>query len=219
MLAHVISKDYGEAAVVGVDRSSMLAMRERDPAMFDSLLLGGNPGIGIGGLTALSGFGGGNSDAGTGAGAGSSLASENFMTTNLLFRWLVRLDLSRCGLTAADLAGLAAPQAPPSAHRVTDDVDVDLAVVASHGNAGSFERCALRVLKLGDNPLTRVGARAGPGRGRGVSDAVERAAEHGLAALQDLIVRAPSLELLDLSGVRRVAVAIWLFDAVVDNFD
>lgn len=132
---------------------------------FGELLLGGNPGIGAGALGALC----------DGSGGGSPRPG--------LLLSLQVLDLSRCGLTAADLVGFSSATGEAAA-----------AAAAS----SSAPAVCLRALVLRDNPLTRVGC-AGA---RGGSQHWSELARRGADALRDLIARAPELEMLDLSGER-----------------
>lgn len=134
---------------------------------FSALLLGGNPGIGAGALGALWG----------GSGSGSSGRK------NGLFPFLLRLELSRCGLTAVDLAGFSSP------------ANGDGGVHASSSQASAV--VCLRALVLRDNPLTRVREEGGGGGG---AQSLMEQARRGAAALRDLIARAPGLEVLDVSG-------------------
>lgn len=195
-----------------------------EEAPFNKLLLSGNPKLSVGGLTAL--WGPRNSDVGVAEGCpiGSGLVSG---TTSLLFQSLVHLDLSKCGLTAPDLIGLA----PPGAHHPfsplrgnSDGVDVVAKSLTDNGNGhaapdepgvidgvlvpgGSQSRgrcapvrCSIRVLDLSDNPLTRVGARRAGKGGAGGWGYKPELAERGMMALRLLIAGAPELEGLDVSG-------------------
>lgn len=132
---------------------------------FSSLLLDDNPGIGLQAVEALWGFRGEQ--------------PTGFLSS------LQRLELSRCGLLAADLAGLS----PSSSRRTVTQEGGN----RSRSPAEMDITVPLRVLVLSDNPLTRVGASGG------VSGM--EAARHGLRGLQDLIARAPALDTLDVSGV------------------
>lgn len=160
-----------EAARDGVDtRMGDEAVSREMPsstsaARFSSLRLGDNPGIGLRAVEALWGF-------------------RGQQPTGLLSS-LQRLELSRCGLLAADLAGLS----PSSCRRTVTQGGNNI----SHSPAEMDSTVPLRVLVLCDNPLTRVGASGG------VSDM--EAAHHGLRGLQDLIASAPALDMLDVSGV------------------
>lgn len=148
------------------------------PVRFSALLLGGNPGIGAGALGALWGCG-------RSGGGGNRSGSQRG-----LFAFLVRLDLSRCGLTAADLAGLSSANGDGG--------------VVSGSNQVSAAAVCLRALVLRDNPLTRVrkagrGGGGGIEAGRGAPQWAEPA-RRGVDALRDLIARAPALQVLDVSG-------------------
>lgn len=134
-------------------------------ARFSSLLLDDNPGIGLRAVEALWGFRGEQPSG--------------------LLRSLQRLELSRCGLLAADLAGLS----PSSCRRTVTQEGGS----SSRSPAEMDITVPLRALVLCDNPLTRVGASGGV--------SCMEAARHGLRGLQDLIARAPALDTLDVSGV------------------
>lgn len=136
-------------------------------ARFSALLLGGNPGIGAGALGALW----------DGSGTGSSNSPRNG-----LFPSLLRLDLSRCGLTAVDLIGLS----PASG---------DGGFYSSSPSQTAAVVC-LRALVLRDNPLSRL---IEGGAGEGAPGWIEPA-RRGAAALRDLIAQASGLEILDVSG-------------------
>lgn len=143
---------------------------------FSTLLLGGNPGIGAGALREI--WAGGSSN--------SSRADRGLKKSLGLFRSLVRLDISRCGLTAADLAGF------PSR-----GVGGGVGSGSGSGPSSSGETSVcLRALVLRDNPLTRIREGNAGGGDRSWIEPAQR----GAAALRDLIARAPALELLDLSG-------------------
>lgn len=153
---------------------------------FGTMVLSGNPGIGAGAIEALCGS--------SGSGSGNNPKG--------LFPFLLRLDLSRCGLTAADLAGFSAVSHDHSSaggHLGYEGVGAD-----SGGGSISFapplsraaESLCLRELVLRGNPLTRVGV---VGEGQGCDNWME-AAQGGTAALRETIARAPALELLDVSG-------------------
>ena len=151
------------------------------PMHFGTLLLSENPGIGAGAIGAL-------------CGSGSSNCSSN--NPKGLFPFLVRLDLSRCGLTAADLAGfLAVSHRHSSAGGVDTDSGGGITALAPPLLPASESLC-LRELVLRDNPLTRVGV-IGGGQG---SESWMDPAQRGTAALREVIARAPELELLDISG-------------------
>lgn len=158
---------------------------------FDTLLLSGNPGIGAGAIGALCGSGGGSASIN---GGGDNPKG--------LFPFLLRLDLSRCGLTAADLAGFSAvSQGHSSAggSRVYEGVHTDPrggSVVLAPPLLRASDTLCLRELVLRDNPLTRVGM-VGEGQG---SESWMEPAQRGVAALREVIARAPALELLDVSG-------------------
>ncbi|CAM9680120.1 unnamed protein product, partial [Scytosiphon promiscuus] len=186
VLLHVVSKWCADdrsaggssaAAAAGGARSGKdtTTARSSGPSVrFSELLLGGNPGIGAGALRELLG------------GSSGSRADKGPKSLGLL-RSLVRLDLSRCGLTAADLAGFASKS---SGGRDNP---------SSTGEAPAV--VCLRVLVLRDNPLTRI---------REVSAGLDgtrswiEPARRGTAALRDLVARSPALELLDLSGCSQV---------------
>lgn len=161
------------------------------PMLFGTLVLSGNPGIGAGSIGALCGGGGG--------GSGGNGSGDN---PKGLFPFLLRLDLSRCGLTAADLAGFSTisdGHSSAGGYRGYEGVGADSAVgsiaLASPLSRASESLC-LRELVLRDNPLTRVGV---IGQGQG-SESWMEAAQRGTAALREMIARAPVLELLDVSG-------------------
>lgn len=219
----------------GLDgRSSTITAPEqqREPLFFNKILLSENTGIGFGGLKALWSLG-------AGCGGGGRVRGTS---TTSVFRSLVRLELSRCGLTAADLAGLA----PPSAHVATEEhEDVengegsfvnpgdafgaggnissrygDVAVTKGGGNSeqgGGGSAFPLRQLVLQDNPLTRVGVGA-RGRATGEGKNPLELAERGVTALRDLIASAPALELFDVSGECFVFIADPTVRAIVGFF-
>lgn len=143
---------------------------------FSALLLSGNPGIGVHALEALWGGRGGIHD------------------PKGLFPFLVRLELSRCGLAAADLAGLCPP-------RSSNDERDEYRVNGLPGGGGGFAAekrspaSCLRTLILRDNPITRVGVAGGE-----ESTHKLEAARKGLTVLRDFIARAHTLEVLDVSG-------------------
>lgn len=162
------------------------------PMHFSALLLNGNPGIGVCALKALWNSGGcGTNNAGG------------------LFSFLIHLDLSRCGLTIADLAGLS-PTTPLSRSPVAggrSNVNErgenrhDRYIIVGHSDADlAFSdqpltvAVCLRALVLRDNPLTRVGI-------KGESKSCLEEAQTGATALRDFIARAPELEALDISGL------------------
>lgn len=147
-----------------------------------ALLLNGNPGIGVGGLRSLCG----------GAGIGKRGSPMR------PFPYLLRLELSGCGLTVADLAGLAWSSSSSSAlvsgqELYTEGGGVDDEPL-SYNPTSSTASC-LQTLVLRDNPLTRVGiVRAGEGAH------IMKLARQGATALGDFIARASALETLDVSG-------------------
>lgn len=155
----------------------------KGPSMpVSALLLNDNPGIGVGGLKSLCG----------GAGIGKRGSPMR------PFPYLLRLDLSRCGLTVADLTGLAWSSPSSSAlisgqELYAEDDGVDNEPLSY--NPTSYIASCLRVLVLRDNPLTRVGVvRAGEGGN------IVELARKGATALREFIARAPALETLDVSG-------------------
>eukprot|EP00752_Nemacystus_decipiens_P003472 g3207.t1 len=154
--------EAAEAAGSATSTGARAAAATGPPLRFSALLLGRNPGIGAGALGALRG----------------------------LLSFLLRLDLSRCGLTAADLAGFSSANGDGG--------------TASGADQGAAATVCLRALVLRDNPLTRVrkgGAATGQGMdmGQGTQHWTERG-RRGVDALRDLIARAPALEILDVSG-------------------
>lgn len=183
VLLHVLSEESvrdrptaaGAAAAAG-DATPGRGAGTAESEWFNALLLGGNPGIGAGALETL--WGGGR-----GGGGGGSTP---------LCALLVRLDLSRCGLAAADLVGFSSASGGGD-----DDGDGDGGVVSASDRASAAAVCCLRELVLRDNPLTRV--KKGRGVGAGAQQWIEPARK-GVAALRDLIARAPALEVLDMSG-------------------
>lgn len=189
VVLHAIAKESavpGGGGRVKHHGSLFLADNGTSSLRLDALLLSENPGIGAGGLAALSGLGGGGS-------GGTAM--------NGLFQSLVRLDLSRCNLKAADLIGLASRESPLE---FTEKTPAGAHGVA-HDESGSglpYTMCSLRALELNDNPFTRMGVNLGSLRGSGDGAEVQQAAaERGLAAFRNLIAQAPSLDLLDVSGV------------------
>lgn len=177
VLLHVLAEErIGDKSIAAaaVAAATGEARTTTGPGRFSALLLGRNPGIGAGALGALWGGGG-----------GGNISQRGLLSV------LVRLDLSRCGLTAADLSGFSSAGAGASRHTSTATV-------------------CLRALVLRDNALTRVGKRGERGGGGGAMCAGQAEpswigqARKGLAALQDLIARAPALETLDVSGERNM---------------
>lgn len=160
---------------------------------FGTLLLSGNPGIGAGAIGALCGSSGG-SGGGSGNGSGNNPKG--------LFPFLLRLDLSECGLTAADLAGFSAVShghSSANGSRGYEGVGADSgggSIALASPFLRTSESLCLRELVLRDNPLTRVGV-IGEGQG---SESWIFPAQRGAAALREVIARAPALELLDVSG-------------------
>lgn len=200
-----------------------------------SLLLNENPGIASGALSALwnddqgsdrvsSSRGGSNHPSGGGNPSMDRARVGNSESCGGLFRCLVRLELMRCGLTAADLSGLAGAAHASSSQSGSSDASggsVDghgldgndrppLPFVATidgartgASTAGADATICLKVLVLRDNPLTRVGIarqrRTTPQDTRRVRHWIKPASE-GLDALRSLIARAPELDTLDLKG-------------------
>ena len=150
---------------------------------FGTIVLSGNPGIGAGAIGALCGSGSGNNPKG-------------------LLTFLLRLDLSRCGLTASDLVGFSAVShghTSAGGHLGYEGVGADSGVGSisfAPPLSRASESLCLRELVLRGNPLTRVGV---VGEGQGYTNWME-AAQEGTAALREMIARAPALELLDVSG-------------------
>ncbi|CAM9894019.1 unnamed protein product [Ectocarpus fasciculatus] len=184
VLIHVLSSgrgtvDGGPDAVAAAREASSGGGEAPTPSpRLSALVLNGNPGIGAGALRELRGGGSGRGVPASRNGSGGSLFSS-----------LLRLELSACGLTAADLEGFSSNGAgppPPS----------DQTAAAA---------LCLRALVLRDNPLTRL-REGGPvdGINNDDEDAWIEPARKGTAALRDLIARAPSLDVLDVSGCSQV---------------
>lgn len=147
-----------------------------------ALLLNGNPGIGVGGLRSLCG--------------GASIGKRGSPIRP--FPHLLRLELSGCGLTVADLAGLAWSSSSSSSLISGQELYAEGGGVddepLSYNPTTSTASC-LQTLVLRDNPLTRVGVtRAREGA------QIWELARKGATALRDFIARAPALETLDVSG-------------------
>ncbi|CBN78457.1 hypothetical protein Esi_0121_0054 [Ectocarpus siliculosus] len=182
VLLHVLSRGRGgvgpDAAVAAASSGGGGDAPMPSPRL-GALVLNGNPGIGAGALRELCGGGGGGSGRGMNASRNGSGGS--------LFSSLLRLELSACRLTAADLEGFSSNGAGPPSFDQTAAATV-----------------CLRALVLRDNPLTRLRERGPVDGGNEDEDAWIEPARKGTVALQHLIARAPSLEVLDVSGCSQI---------------